>query len=243
MARSLSDTVDLLTTAELTVRGFLAGASNHTLLVQVGEPDTGLHAVYKPRRGERPLWDFPPGSLYRREVAAFAVSDFLGWGLVPPTVARNGPFGIGSVQQFVPHDPEHHYFVLVDSERHRRPLVLMAYFDLLINNADRKGSHILLDESTGDLVGIDHGVTFNEAPKLRTVIWDLGAAEIDPRWRADVARLADALDGGGELTDQLADLLAPDELAALHRRALALCDLGFLPDVAHDRRPYPWPPL
>ena len=244
MASSLSDVVDLLSSAELVPRGFLANASNYTVLVRVGGADSQMHAVYKPCKGERPLWDFPPGTLYRREVAAYVVSEFLGWGLVPPTVARDGPLGVGSVQQFIPHDPAEHYFTLVEDERFSAPLARMAYFDLLINNADRKGSHILLDASTDTLRAIDHGVTFNVAPKLRTVIWDLGAAVIDQEWRGDVGRLADALARGDEaVCDELASWLAPAEIAALGSRAAALRGLRRLPDVPDDRRPYPWPPL
>ena len=243
MARSPSEVLDALTTGALTARGFLANASNHTILVRVGDGIDGLHAVYKPARGERPLWDFPSGTLHRREVAAYVVSCFLGWDVVPPTVLRDGPFGEGSVQQFVPHDPEHHYFVLVDDRRHLHALARMAYFDLLINNADRKGSHILLDESSDRLVGIDHGVTFHALPKLRTVIWDLQGTRVPAEWRADVERLAVALASGGPPADRLAGLLDAREILALRRRAEVLRDLSRLPEVPDDRRPYPWPPL
>ena len=243
MASSLSDVVDLLTSAELTARGFLANASNHTLLVRVGDAGSGLHAVYKPVQGERPLWDFPSGTLCRREVAAYVVSRFLGWDLVPPTVLRDGPFGTGSVQQFVPHDPERHYFVLADDHRFAWSLTRMAFFDLLINNADRKGSHVLLDKGTGELLGIDHGVTFHAQPKLRTVIWDFGDTEVDESWRTAVGRLADELDAGGRITDELTALLTIEEVAALTERARALRRLRRLPLVPGDRRPYPWPPL
>lgn len=235
--------VGLLASAELTARGFLPNASNATLLVRVGDPHSDVHAVYKPVRGERPLWDFPTGTLHRREVAAFAVSRFLGWSIVPPTVCRDGPFGEGSVQLFVPHDPSLHYFTLVDDPRFARQLARIAVFDLLVNNADRKGGHILVDEASGDLVGIDHGVTFHVMPKLRTVVWDLGRAEVDPAWRADLRRLADELAGGGAIRGELAALLAPEEVDALRERALALAAQRRLPDVPTDRRPYPWPPL
>lgn len=244
MEPSLSDVTELLETAELTARGFLAGASNHTLLVRVGEPALGVHAVYKPQRGERPLWDFPTGTLYQREAAAFAVSAWLGWDLVPPTVVREGPFGVGSVQLFVPHDPQLHYFVVVDDDRYARPLAQLAYFDLLVNNADRKGSHIILADDSAALLGIDHGLTFNAHPKLRTVVWDLGAARLDAAWRADMGRLADALgDKRAAITGELRALLSADELLALQRRAQTLRDLDCLPEVPDDRRPYPWPPL
>lgn len=241
MVPSLSEEVALLETAELTVRGFLANASNHTMLVRVGEPDSDVHAVYKPQQGERPLWDFPPGTLYQREVAAYVLSDFLGWDIVPPTIARDGPYGMGSVQEFVLHDPERHYFVLIDEPAFERQLARIAYFDLLINNADRKGSHVLLDESRGALLGIDHGVSFHTEPKLRTVIWDLGAARIDPAWQSDVERLLGALHGG--LGEDLAALLSVPEIDALGQRAEALRALPCLPEVPRGHRPYPWPPL
>ncbi|HEX6256795.1 MAG TPA: SCO1664 family protein [Euzebyales bacterium] len=231
--------VELLRTAELEVIGVLSGASNHTLLVRLGGDDERF-AVYKPRRGERPLWDFPPGSLCRREVAAYRVSAFLGWDLVPPTVLRDGPHGQGSVQQFVPHDPADHYFSLVaDPALHPR-LAQLATFDLLVNNADRKGGHVLRVRDDDRLVGIDHGLTFHPQPKLRTVIWDLGAAAIADVWRTDLERLATALRAGDGL---LEDLLTAEEVAVLARRAGLLAATEALPDPPADRRPYPWPPV
>lgn len=227
--------------ADLAVVGMLAGASNHTLLVRV---DAGERfAVYKPRRGERPLWDFPPGTLYRREVAAYEVSDYLGWDLVPPTVARDGPLGIGSVQQFMVHDPQEHYFTLIEDDSLHPRLAQLAAFDLLINNADRKGGHVLRVADDGRLVGIDHGLTFHIEPKLRTVIWDLGGTAIPAAWRDDLRRLAAALSGDGDDLASLQELLDGDEIAVLRRRAELLAASAALPDVAPDRRPYPWPPL
>jgi uncharacterized repeat protein (TIGR03843 family) len=231
---------ELLRHAELELVGVLSGASNHTVLVRlVGQ--TERFAVYKPQRGERPLWDFPAGTLCRREVAAYRVSDFLGWGLVPPTVLREGPLGTGSVQQFMLHDPSEHYFTLVtDPARHDR-LVQLATFDLLINNADRKGGHVLRVRNPDRLMGIDHGLTFHVEPKLRTVIWDVGGRAIPDPWRADLHRLA-ALLRAGE-TDLLTDLLDGDEVAVLGRRAELLAGRPTLPDPPRDRRPYPWPPV
>lgn len=233
--------LDRLREAELTVLGVLTGASNHTLLVQMDGEER--FAVYKPQRGERPLWDFPAGTLYQREVAAFEVSRFLGWDLVPPTVVRDGPFGVGSVQQFVLHDPQQHYFTLVEDTRTHARLTQMATFDLLVNNADRKGGHVLRLVERGGLVGIDHGLTFHIQPKLRTVIWDLGGSAITQEWRDDVRRLSTALaDGSAELAC-LRELLSGSEIAALRRRAQRLALSETLPDIAPDRRPYPWPPV
>lgn len=238
------DVHELIATAAITPRGFLANASNHTLLVQVGARALGVHAVYKPRAGERPLWDFPAGSLSSREVAAFEVSDFLGWDVVPPTVLReDAPMGPGSVQLFVPHDTELHHFVLVEDPDNHPALARMALFDLLANNADRKASHVMLAED-GCIRGCDHGLTFHAQPKLRTVIWELGGRLIDPALRADVARLARELeDASSPLSERLHALLAPAEIEALAQRAAILQGLRALPDVEADRRPYPWPPL
>lgn len=238
------DTVELLATAEIKPRGFLANASNHTLLVQVGAAALGVHGVYKPSAGERPLWDFPSGTLANREVAAYLVSDFLGWAVVPPTVLRKeGPMGPGSVQLFVPHDPELHYFVLVEDRDNHPALARMALFDLVVNNADRKGSHVLLADD-GRIQGCDHGVAFHAEPKLRTVIWDLGGYDVRAEWRADLARLALALtDGSGDLAAELATLLSAEEVAALAHRASILRGLRALPEIDPEQRPYPWPPL
>jgi len=242
MDPSLSDaaTEELLRSAELGIVGLLSGASNHTLLARLGEDDDRF-AVYKPRRGERPLWDFPPGTLCRREVAAYRVSAFLGWDLVPPTVLRDGPLGQGSVQLFVPHDPADHYFTLIDEPDLHPRLAQIATFDLLVNNADRKGGHVLRVLDADRLVGIDHGLTFHPQPKLRTVIWDLGGAAITDTWRADLRRLSAALRAAADAV--VDDLLAAEEVEVLGRRAALLADATALPDPPADRRPYPWPPV
>jgi len=235
--------LDVLTSAELRPLGFMPGASNHTLLCQVAEPGD-VAAIYKPRAGERPLHDFPDGTLCQREVAAYEISAFLGWDIVPPTVLREGPLGIGSVQLFVPHDPEEHYFVLVDDPRFHDELLRIATFDLIINNADRKGSHILRAEDDGRLRGIDHGVTFHPLTKLRTVVWDLGRAPIAAAWRADALRLADALgDPSTPVSVTMGALLSEMEIEVLRRRAQAVAELAVLPAMPDHRRPYPWPPL
>lgn len=235
--------IQRLASGELSCRGFLANASNHTLLAQVGPCAWGLYAIYKPRRGERELWDFPPGTLCQRETAAWVVSDFLGWDIVPPTVLRGGPLGDGSVQLFIPHNPGRHYFTLVEDDRHHRDLARMAVFDLLVNNADRKASHVLLSDD-GRLYGVDHGICFHIQAKLRTVIWDLGPAVIEETWKVDLARLSCALvDPAHDLQGALCNLLSEPELDVLARRAKAIQRLDTLPDIAEGHRPYPWPPL
>jgi uncharacterized repeat protein (TIGR03843 family) len=232
-----------LSDAPLELLGVIGNASNHTVLAQLGPAEDERYAVYKPRGGERPLWDFPDGTLHRREVAAFVVSDALGWGIVPPTVLRDGPLGIGSVQLFVPHDPAEHYFVLVEQPEHRTALARLATFDLLVNNADRKGGHVLLADD-GTIRGIDHGLTFHVQPKLRTVVWDLGPAPIEPVWQADLRRLAARLDDAADpVTAALEDLLAGAEVAMLQRRARLLAGTPALPVLDEQVRPYPWPPL
>ncbi|HUH08080.1 MAG TPA: SCO1664 family protein [Egibacteraceae bacterium] len=250
MARSPSDALVIdadvlarLADAPLTPEGRLAAASNHTLLVRVGGGADELRAIYKPRNGERPLWDFPSGTLHLREAAAYRVSEFLGWGLVPPTVIRDGPAGVGSVQLFVPHDPRRHYFALVEDAGNRSALARLAVFDLVCNNADRKASHVVLADD-GRIFGCDHGLTFHPDPKLRTVIWELAGAPIQPEWRTDLDRLAGALQSVDQISDVGLDgLIDGEEIEALRLRAAVVAGLDELPDVAEDQRPYPWPLL
>lgn len=235
--------LDALSTQPLVAHGLLADASNHTFLVQVGADVDERFAVYKPRAGERPLWDFPRGTLCQREVAAYVVDAALGWELVPPTVLRDdAPHGPGAVQRFVPHDPDRHYFALLDEGGHERRLAQMALFDLVVNNADRKGGHVVMGDD-GQIFGIDHGLTFHVQPKLRTVVWDVGGYEVDAQWREDVRGLAAALADEGWLRHRLADLLSEEEIAALAGRAAAVADLTALPELPPRRRPYPFPPL
>lgn len=228
-----------LVTAELQVLGLLPNASNHTFLARAGGEDDGLLGVYKPRRGETPLWDFPEGTLCTREVAAYVVARTLGWPDVPATVLRDGPFGIGSVQRFVASDPEEHYFTL--QERSPAPFRRVAAFDLVVNNADRKAGHCLLGED-GRIHVVDHGVCFSEDPKLRTVIWDFIGEPIEADVRADLRRLADEV-RGGPVRVELANLLAPPELDALEARAREVASMRSFPEPADDHRPFPWPPI
>jgi uncharacterized repeat protein (TIGR03843 family) len=189
--------------------------------------------VYKPERGERPLWDFPRG-LYRREVAAYRLSEALGWGLVPLTVPREGPLGTGSLQLFITADFEQHYFTLREDPRHHPALRRMCVFDLLANNADRKGGHCLLGPD-GRIYGVDNGLTFHAEPKLRTVIWEFGGEPIPADLVGDLRRLHEA-----GLPGPLAELLAPGECRALRARAATLLADGRFPEDSSGYR-YPWP--
>jgi uncharacterized repeat protein (TIGR03843 family) len=215
------------------LRGRLPWSSNGAFLATACLEDVEVPCIYKPHRGERPLWDFPDG-LYQREVAAYEVGTVLGWDLVPETVLRpDGPLGAGSLQRFVEADFEQHYFTLVTSERWHDELRRIAIFDLVVNNADRKSGHCLVAEDR--IWAIDNGLCFHTDPKLRTVIWEFGDDPIPQELRADLARLATA-----PLTS-LSHLLHSEEVDALRRRAAAVSRLRCLPDPGPDARPYPWP--
>ncbi|HEX4978652.1 MAG TPA: SCO1664 family protein [Acidimicrobiales bacterium] len=228
------DALTLLATGTLDVKGRMPWSSNGTFLVAVAGADTACDAVYKPVRGERPLWDFPPG-LYRREVAAFELDRALGWGFVPETIVRHdAPLGVGSLQRFVDASFDEHYFTLLDRPELHDQLRRIALFDILANNADRKSGHCLLDRD-GWVWGIDHGVCFADEPKLRTVIWDFSGEEVPTRLKDDVARLRDQ-----GLPQRLCDMLAPEEVDALLRRIDAVLRMKRFPDPGPGR-PYPWP--
>jgi len=229
----------VLARADFEVVGRMRYASNATFLVRASTDGTDISAVYKPRRGERPLWDFPGGTLCNREVAAYEVSRALGWGIVPVTVMRaDGPLGPGAVQRFVEHDPEEHYFTLVpgNPERFRE----FAVFDVLVNNTDRKGGHCLHDQVNDVIVGIDHGLTFHPMWKLRTVIWDFAGEPLTPALTDAVCRLVRDVDDGA-VGARLADLLSPPELAALSTRAADLLRDGCLPEPEPGYHSVPWP--
>jgi Phosphatidylinositol 3- and 4-kinase len=228
----------VLVAGELEVLGLLPNASNHTFLARA-RGDEDMLAVYKPRRGETPLWDFPEGTLCAREVAAYVVARSVGWPDVPATVLRDGPYGIGSVQRFVPFDPEEHYFTLGD--RFGAEFRRVAAFDLVVNNADRKAGHCLLGQD-GRVYVVDHGVCFGQEPKLRTVIWDFIGEPLEEQVRGDLRRLAADV-RRGIVRDELANLLAESELEALAARADAVAGMDRFPDPGPDRRPFPWPPI
>lgn len=227
----------VLRTGTLDVLGRMPYSSNATLLVTASLDGVDLHAIYKPVRGERPLWDFPDGTLAAREVAAYELSRALGWEIVPESVLRDGPYGLGMVQRFVDHDPEDHYFTLL--EDHVDTLRDFAIFDVLANNADRKGGHCLLERRTGHVWGIDHGLTFHQAHKLRTVIWDFAGERVPAARRDDICRVVADLDG--PLGARFAELLTAGEVTAIARRADALLAAGVLPAPDEGYHSVPWP--
>lgn len=235
----------VLQKGKIVVKGEFLWGSNYTFLAQVEYDGTQFSAVYKPTRGERPLWDFPTATLAKREAAAYIVSEALGWALVPPTVYRNkGPIGAGSLQLFVEHDSEYHYFNFKETDRQRlRPAVL---YDILINNADRKGSHVLIDKED-HLWLIDHGICFHVEDKLRTVIWDFVGERIPADLCADLGRFRQELlptnQGSSKLFTSLSPYLSTGEINALAARADMLIVSSQFPPPNPYRRPYPWPQI
>lgn len=237
---SLDTLLILLQEGKLEVEGLLPHGSNYTFLATLTRGNLRTLAVYKPTRGEQPLWDFPEETLAYREVAAYLTSEALGWDFVPPTVHRaDGPHGAGSVQYFIQAQPDCHYFTFSNDEKAELPRV--ALFDLLVNNADRKGGHILRDTG-GKLWLIDHGICFNAQPKLRTVVWDFGGQAIPPELLKDMADFRQRLDSDTGLLEAYRDLLAANEIAALRRRADKLLSIRKFPEPGPGRN-YPWPPL
>lgn len=245
---TVPELLNILQEGKLEIEGLLPWSSNYAFLVRVGEGDLQVGAVYKPRRGERPLWDFPQGTLCRREQAAFLVSSAIGWDIVPPTVLREGEHGLGTVQFFIDHDPERHYFTIEGDPTFHHQLEKIVLFDVIINNADRKAGHVLLQETSdetepGRLWGIDHGVCFHTDPKLRTVIWEFAGATIPVRLLDDMRALRERLTAGADsLVEALSALLSPEEIIALQRRIDRLLHRGTFPQPGAGRH-YPWPPV
>jgi hypothetical protein len=239
------DILHLLQTGNIEPQGLLPWSSNYSFLVQVHQAEETVAAIYKPRQGERPLWDFPSGTLCQREVAAYHVSEGLGWDLVPPTILRRGPHGIGSVQYFIPHDPECHYFTFEGSADFRHALQQIVLFDIIINNADRKGGHVLIEDSEdaqppNRLWTIDHGICFHEEYKLRTVIWEFAGQRIPDNLLADLTRYQARL-----RVDQfpiLQKLLSSAELLALEQRLNSIIRSRIFLQPGPGRH-YPWPPV
>jgi uncharacterized repeat protein (TIGR03843 family) len=214
-------------------------SSNYVYLAQlcVGEQQFG--AIYKPHKGESPLWDFPDGHLYKHEAAAYEFAKLLGWDFVPPTVVRDGPQGVGSLQLYVNHDPEEHFFVQRDKEELWPQLMRMCAFDAAANNADRKGGHCLLDEQ-GRIWGIDHGLCFHPTPKLRSVIWDWAGEAVPKPFLDDLEEAGLAIAGETEEAAPLLGLMHEHEAAALLGRIEKLLMAGTYP-VPGQARHYPWP--
>ena len=273
-----SDLLDLLSRGEIEVRGRLVNASNATLYAVVELDGVQGRCVYKPVVGERPLWDFPTHTLARREVAAFVLSDRLGWDVVPPTVLRDGPFGEGSVQWWVgnggvdpdgdpvggdpgaglidivppAHVPPGWLQVLKAEGYDGSPVCLvhaddpglrrMSVFDVVANNADRKGGHVLRDVG-GGVRGVDHGLTFNLEDKVRTVLWGWGGRKLPAEVEGDLRRLGADLDRRGECDLALRRLLAPAEVDRVAVRVRRLLDTGRHPRPGAGRHPIPWPPF
>ena len=213
---------------------FMLG-SNYTFLVDVHYQGTMVQGVYKPSKGEQPLWDFPESTLALREVAAYVISEALGFHIVPFTTLRDeGPYGAGSLQQYIDYDPDYHYFnFLPEDKLLLKPVVL---FDLLCNNADRKGGHVFFENDTHKLFAIDHGICFHEDDKLRTVLWDFGGQQIPDNI---LARLSLS----SKLLADLEPYLNPNEIDALCSRAESILKRRLFPRQPRDRRAMPWPPL
>jgi hypothetical protein len=224
-----------LTDGEYELRGQFMLGSNYTFLVDVNHEGETYQAVYKPSKGEQPLWDFPDNTLALREVAAYLLSEALGYHIVPVTVFREeGPHGPGSLQQYIEYDVEYHYFNFTTADKESlRPV---SVFDLLANNADRKGSHVFFEDDTHKLYAIDHGICFHEQDKLRTVIWDFAGQPIPDELLAPLSSTS-------SWSALLEDYLSPVEIAALLNRAEILCTNRIFPRPLQGRRAFPYPPI
>jgi uncharacterized repeat protein (TIGR03843 family) len=261
------DALELLTRGRITVEGRMAAASNATLYAAIERAGVRAHCIYKPMAGERPLWDFPHGTLGRREVAAYVVSVATGWEIVPPTVWRDGPFGPGSVQLWVDaveletdlvdvvragavpqgwlpvldaEDASGDDVTLVHADDAR--LARMAVFDAVIDNADRKGGHVLAG-ADGQIWGVDHGLSFNVDDKLRTVLWGWQGQPL-PDDAVDVLRaLASDIDGHSVLSESLCDLLSDAEVARTRQRLDVLLRRRTFPSPRRGGPVIPWPPF
>jgi len=224
-----------LTHGEYDLKGQFMLGSNYTFLVDVHHENEIYQAVYKPCKGEQPLWDFPDNTLAQREVAAYLLSEQLGFNFVPVTILReDGPHGRGSLQQYINYDVEYHYFNFTNEDKNLLKPVML--FDVLINNADRKGSHVFFESDTHKLYAIDHGVCFHEENKLRTVIWDFAGQAIPDELLAPLSQT----DSWPRLFESC---LSPNEVSALQNRAERVFTSKVFPRAPRDRRAFPYPPL
>lgn len=230
-----SKIIAALTHGDYTLRGQFMLGSNYTFLVDVQHEGETFKAVYKPCKGEQPLWDFPDNTLALREVAAYQLSEALGLHIVPVTLFReDGPHGPGSLQQYIEYDVEYHYFnFTVEDKQKLRPVVL---FDILANNADRKGSHVFFEDDTHRLYAIDHGICFHDEPKLRTVLWDFAGQAIPDELLAPLS----STENWSALFEPY---LSPIEIDALLFRAEELLETKVFPRPLQGRRAYPYPPI
>ena len=228
----------ILIRSELIVSGRLVDASNATLLCElIVDTTEPRKVVYKPIAGERPLWDFPEGTLANREVAAFKVSEFSGLKVVPATVMRDGPFGPGAVQEWIEIDESADLIALAQSEVDE--LRRMAFFDCIINNTDRKFGHILITPQ-GEVFGCDHGVSFHEISKLRTVLWQFAGIELSDN---ENRVLDEFLDSRNQLSELLNPFLSSAEIEAMFIRVTNLKMAGHFPYPSPDWPAIPWPPV
>jgi hypothetical protein len=236
--RGKEDCVSLLLRGEISDCQLVPWGSNYTFAVVLEDPERegeSMVGIYKPRAGEAPLWDFPSGTLYRREYAAYLVTQELGWDFIPHTVIRDGPHGIGTVQEYIDPEQDSHYFHF--REEHADELMRMAVFDLVTNNADRKAGHCFRGKHDHRIWGIDHGLTFNVEPKLRTVIWDFTGEPIPDELLAGLQRIHDEQ----VFADILGPHLDPLEIAAFRARAARIIDVGVFPQLSSRRNiPYGW---
>ncbi len=233
-----AEALHLLQTGEIDLEGRMLDASNVTLVGTIRSGDVGGECVYKPVAGERPLWDFPDGTLAGREISAFLVSEATGWRVVPPTVLREGPFGTGMVQLWIDGDEDVDLaeFVRRDDPALRR----MAVFDAVVNNADRKGGHII-PMPDGHVYGVDHGICFSVDPKLRTLLWRWAGRPIPLAALEVLERLADEL--LGDLGEQLHEHLTRREVRRVQQRVADLLRTKLHPEPSGDWPALPWPPF
>jgi uncharacterized repeat protein (TIGR03843 family) len=231
--------INLLSEGEIEIEGLIPWSSNATLLVTIRDDEFSTPAIYKPQEGERPLWDFAYGTLPLREVAAYLVCETLGWGFIPPTVLRSGPYGLGSVQFFIHAREDTHFFTIQDDPAYTKALKRLAAFDVIANNADRKSGHCLVDFE-GRLWAIDNALTFHEEYKLRTVIWDFAGQPLSEQVAADLQDLSHTLARDSQLNQALGHLLSAGELAALGRRLHQLIQAGRFPQPGAGVS-VPWP--
>jgi hypothetical protein len=235
---STNQTIELLKDGQLEMEGLVPWGSNYTFLVRVCHEKGEVNAIYKPSRGERPLWDFARGTLCLRERAAYLISEVLAWHLVPPTILRQGPQGYGSLQHYVEHEAEEHY--LTFQGRYLDQLQRITLFDVMINNADRKSGHVLLGTDER-LWAIDHGVCFHTDYKLRTVIWEFAGEFIPVKLAAELKSFQDWLESAASFEyQQLCKLLTPEEINALSKRLQKLIKRNIFPHPGPGRH-YPWP--